>query len=173
MAQKDQEIIRKRAPFVDMVVGTGQLAEVPLLVEKVKTTREPQLAVSLGRTDAGPTRCGSQLRQLRPHSRSHDAANALPGIRPHPDWLRQILHLLRGSQHSRTEQSRPPEHILTEVRQLVEQGCKEVTLLGQTVNSYLNAAAMAAKRASQISLSQCTTYPDWNVSSSSPITPGI
>jgi tRNA-2-methylthio-N6-dimethylallyladenosine synthase len=34
------------------------------------------------------------------------------------------------------EQSRHPDHVLAEVRQLVDQGCKEVTLLGQTVNSY-------------------------------------
>jgi len=34
------------------------------------------------------------------------------------------------------EQSRPPEHILAEVRRLAEEGCREVTLLGQTVNSY-------------------------------------
>ena len=34
MAQKDQELIRKRAPYVDMVVGTGQLAEVPRLVDE-------------------------------------------------------------------------------------------------------------------------------------------
>src|SRR5207249_12340525 len=34
------------------------------------------------------------------------------------------------------EQSRPPEHIAAEVRQLAGEGCKEITLLGQTVNSY-------------------------------------
>src|SRR5262249_11553728 len=34
------------------------------------------------------------------------------------------------------EQSRPPEHVLAEVRQLAAEGCKEITLLGQTVNSY-------------------------------------
>ncbi|HUR53887.1 MAG TPA: tRNA (N6-isopentenyl adenosine(37)-C2)-methylthiotransferase MiaB, partial [Gemmataceae bacterium] len=53
MAQKDQELIRKRAPFVDMVVGTGQLARVPELVAAVRATGEPQYALSLGRTDAG------------------------------------------------------------------------------------------------------------------------
>jgi tRNA-2-methylthio-N6-dimethylallyladenosine synthase len=34
------------------------------------------------------------------------------------------------------EQSRPPREIETEIRQLAEQGCLEVTLIGQTVNSY-------------------------------------
>jgi tRNA-2-methylthio-N6-dimethylallyladenosine synthase len=34
------------------------------------------------------------------------------------------------------EQARPPEHIVTESRHLAEHGCLEITLLGQTVNSY-------------------------------------
>ena len=34
------------------------------------------------------------------------------------------------------EQSRPPEHIVLEATRLAEQGCKDITLIGQTVNSY-------------------------------------
>jgi tRNA-2-methylthio-N6-dimethylallyladenosine synthase len=34
------------------------------------------------------------------------------------------------------EQGRHPDHIAEEVRQLASEGCKEVTLIGQTVNSY-------------------------------------
>ena len=42
-----------------------------------------------------------------------------------------IVPLVRGP-----EQGRPPQDIETEARQLAEQGCLELTLLGQTVNSY-------------------------------------
>src|ERR1700693_1373039 len=47
MAQKDQELIPKRAPFVDSVCGPGQLARLPELIEQVRSTGEPQLALSL------------------------------------------------------------------------------------------------------------------------------
>lgn len=138
MAQKDQDIIRKRAPYVDMVVGTGQLAEVPALVEKVKTTREPQLAVSLGRSDAGRHDVEASFVSYDP---TRDST-----MRPTP--FQAYVRIQIGCDKFCTycvvpstrgpEQSRPPEHILAEVRQLVDQGCKEVTLLGQTVNSYVH-----------------------------------
>src|SRR6185295_3085952 len=38
------------------------------------------------------------------------------------------------------EQSRPPAHIVAEARQLAAEGCREITLLGQTVNSYKHGA---------------------------------
>jgi tRNA-2-methylthio-N6-dimethylallyladenosine synthase len=136
MAQKDQELIRKRAPYVDMVVGTGQLAEVPRLVEKVKKTREPQLAVSLGRADAG-------RHDVEASFVSYDPTRD-PTMRPTP--FQAYVRIQIGCDKFCTycvvpstrgpEQSRPLEHIVAEVRQLVDQGCKEVTLLGQTVNSY-------------------------------------
>ena len=137
MAQKDQEMIRKRAPFVDMVVGTGQLAQVPALVEKVKETRQPQYALSLGRSDAG-------RHEVEASFVSYDPARD-PSMRP--TAFQAFVRIQIGCDKFCTycvvpatrgpEQSRPPEHILAEVRQLVEQGCKEVTLLGQTVNSYV------------------------------------
>ena len=136
MAQKDQELIRKRAPHVDLVVGTGQLSRVPELVEKVKATREPQYALSLGRTDAGRHEVEASFVSFDP---VRDAS-----MRPTP--FQAFVRVQIGCDKFCTycvvpttrgpEQSRPPEHVLAEVKQLVQQGCKEVTLIGQTVNSY-------------------------------------
>src|SRR5215813_4642043 len=52
MAQKDQDSIRRRAPHVDIVCGTGQLARVPELIAEVERTGAPQMAVSLDRKEA-------------------------------------------------------------------------------------------------------------------------
>src|SRR3954447_16481706 len=52
MAQKDQELIRRRAPHVDIVCGTGQLAKLPELIAEVEKTGDLQMALSLDRTDS-------------------------------------------------------------------------------------------------------------------------
>jgi len=136
MAQKDQELIRKRAPFVDLVVGTGQLARVPELVEAVRATGQPQFALSLGRTDAGRHVVEASFVSFDP---ARDSA-----ARPTP--FQAFVRVQFGCDKFCTycvvpstrgpEQSRPPDHILAEAKQLAGQGCKEVTLIGQTVNSY-------------------------------------
>src|SRR5712675_2664879 len=46
MAQKDQELIRKRAPHVDIVCGTGQLARLPELIAEAKRSGILQVALS-------------------------------------------------------------------------------------------------------------------------------
>src|SRR5436305_4481001 len=51
MAQKDQELIRKRAPHVDIICGTGQLARLAELIGEVRDTGKPQTALSLDRTE--------------------------------------------------------------------------------------------------------------------------
>lgn len=136
MAQKDQDAIRGRAPYVDMVVGTGQLAKIPELVRAVQSTGKPQYALSLGRKDAG-------RHEVEASFESYDPARD-PQMRPTP--FQAFVRIQIGCDKFCTycvvpttrgpEQSRHPDHILQEIRVLVEQGAKEVTLLGQTVNSY-------------------------------------
>jgi tRNA-2-methylthio-N6-dimethylallyladenosine synthase len=150
MAQKDQELVRKRAPYVDMIVGTGQLGAVPELVDKVRATRKPQLAVSLGRAEGG-------RHEVEASFVSYDPARD-PSMRPTP--FQAYVRIQIGCDKFCTycvvpstrgpEQSRPPEHIWGEVRQLVDQGCKEVTLLGQTVNSYVYASGTRKTRLSDL-----------------------
>ena len=136
MAQKDQKLIFEKAPYVDIVVGPGQLQQIPDLIEKVKSDSGQYTAVSLGRKNGS-------LEQIK---RSHETFDPLrdPTMRPTPfqAYLRIqigcdkfctycIVPMTRGP-----EQGRPPKEILDEAKILADQGCKEITLVGQTVNSY-------------------------------------
>jgi tRNA-2-methylthio-N6-dimethylallyladenosine synthase len=136
MAQKDQELVKKRAPHVDIICGPGQLAQLPALIAEVEKTGKLQLAVSLGRADAS--------RPEVEHSfESYDPMRD-PSMRP--TRFQAYVRIMIGCDKFCTycivpsvrgpEQSRHPEHIAAEVRQLAAEGCKEITLLGQTVNSY-------------------------------------
>src|ERR1700730_5474750 len=49
MAQKDQELVLRRAPHVDIVCGTGQLSRLPELIAEVEKSGEKQMALSLAR----------------------------------------------------------------------------------------------------------------------------
>jgi tRNA-2-methylthio-N6-dimethylallyladenosine synthase len=136
MAQKDKTLVFERAPHVDLVVGTGQLAQIPELVDEARTNRQQRLAVSLDRRDA--TR-----QEVSDSFQSYDPLRD-PEMRPSP--FQAFVRIMIGCDKFCTycvvpmtrgpEQSRPPRHIVQEVRQLAGEGVKEVTLLGQTVNSY-------------------------------------
>ena len=136
MAQKDQELIRKRAPWVDLVVGPGQLHQVPSLVDDVLAGGGPRIEVSLDR------KAGSRdaiARSFESYDPDRDAA-----MRPTP--FQAFIRTQTGCDkfcafcvvpHVRgPEQARSPETIVAEARKLVEEGCREITLIGQTVNSY-------------------------------------
>jgi tRNA-2-methylthio-N6-dimethylallyladenosine synthase len=136
MAQKDQELILRRAPHVDVVCGTGQLARLPELIAEVHKTGRRQLALSLDRKE------GSR-HEVETSFESYDPMRD-PSMRPSP--FQAYVRIMIGCDKFCTycivpsvrgpEQSRQPEHIAAEVRSLAAEGCKEVTLLGQTVNSY-------------------------------------
>jgi tRNA-2-methylthio-N6-dimethylallyladenosine synthase len=136
MAQKDQQLVFNRAPFVDLVVGPGQLAKIPDLIEEIFAGKGQQMAVGLGRT------AGS----VDDIKRSHETFDPLrdPTMRPTP--FQAYLRIQIGCDKFCTycvvpntrgpEQGRPPAQIIEEARLLAEQGCLEIILLGQTVNSY-------------------------------------
>jgi tRNA-2-methylthio-N6-dimethylallyladenosine synthase len=136
MAQKDQESIFRRAPHVDIVVGPGQLSRVPELLGGAQREGATRIAVSRARNDGS-------LETIAASFETYDADRE-PSTRPTP--FQAFIRVMMGCDKFCTycivpavrgpEQSRPPAAILGEARLLADQGVKEITLLGQTVNSY-------------------------------------
>ena len=136
MAQKDQAGIFRRAPHVDFVVGTGQLQEIPNLIRNAQDGERKQLAVSLERTAGSRDKVASSFESYDP------LRDAEMRPSPHQAFVRIMIGcdkfctycVVPGTRGP--EQSRLPSEIAHEVRQLAAEGVQEVTLLGQTVNSY-------------------------------------
>jgi tRNA-2-methylthio-N6-dimethylallyladenosine synthase len=122
MAQLRQEDILHRAPVVDLVFGSPAIARVGELVERVRRERRPVLE-----TGEGPL----VKITARPPSASRLKAfvTVMEGCEKHCTFC--IVPRTRGR-----ERSHPPETVLAEIRSLADEGCREVTLLGQTVNAY-------------------------------------
>lgn len=137
MAQVESVQIKKRAPFVDLVVGTGNIASIPSLIRSANERR--QLTPYASRIPALtslelPPRKGAvvtdvPLRNIlrKPKLKAH--VPIMYGCDKFCTFC--IVPFTRGR-----ERSRPTAEILAEIRNLALQGTKEVTLLGQTVNSY-------------------------------------
>ena len=122
MAPRDGDIIRSRAPFVDLLVGPRSLSRLPDLVRQVQLQRQPIDSVDLF-DDPTP---------LTPVRRS-SAVSAWVDIIYGCSYACTFCAVptARGA-----EVSRPPQQILDEIDELVALGYREITLLGQTVNAY-------------------------------------
>ena len=128
MAQLRAEEIRRRAPHVDFVVGTGNLAEIPALVQEALQGAQFAARIDL------PERRGAVVTHLPTRHVGRDGKlKAHVPIQYGCDKFCTfcIVPTTRGR-----ERSRPTEEILDEVKRLADLGTKEVCLLGQTVNSY-------------------------------------
>jgi tRNA-2-methylthio-N6-dimethylallyladenosine synthase len=141
MAQKDQDLIFRRAPHVDLVLGPGQLGQMPGLLDEIAAGGGPRLEVALDRNTASR----GEVQQ------SFSPFNPLRVVDARPGRHQAMVRIMFGCDKFCTycvvpsvrgpEQSRPVEEIVAEVSRLADQGCLEVTLLGQTVNSYKGTAA--------------------------------
>ncbi|MDR1959602.1 MAG: tRNA (N6-isopentenyl adenosine(37)-C2)-methylthiotransferase MiaB [Planctomycetaceae bacterium] len=136
MAQKDQDIIFRRAPHVDLVIGPGQLHRLADAVLSIAEDRKPRLEVSLNRIRRPQDEVKASFEQYDPQRFAPMRDNPFQamvrimfGCNKFCSYC--IVPNVRGP-----EQSRSPAEIEAEIRQLAEQGCVEMTLIGQTVNSY-------------------------------------
>jgi len=128
MAQLRADEIKRRAPQVDFVVGTAQIAQIPALVEEAANSRKFRKRVDLPERKGAivtdiPTRHVGRDSKLKCHVPIQYGCDKFCTF--------CIVPTTRGR-----ERSRPTDEIFEEVAKLVSFGTKEVTLLGQTVNSY-------------------------------------
>jgi tRNA-2-methylthio-N6-dimethylallyladenosine synthase len=123
MAMAKKETLFRKLPQIDFIIGTNNISDLNNVLDEVLTTGRPSI-----RTD----------------DKFEENLDYLAAKRDDP--IKAFVSIIRGCDKFCTycvvpytrgqEVSRPPESIEEECRRLVDQGYKEITLLGQNVNSY-------------------------------------
>src|SRR6056297_1719991 len=124
MAERIKDQIIDKEQLVDIVVGPDAYRDIPNLLEEVEDGRKAvNVLLSLEETYA----------DISPVRTSGNGVTAFVSIMRGCDNMCAfcVVPFTRGR-----ERSRPLSSILREIEELSEQGYKEITLLGQNVNSY-------------------------------------
>lgn len=124
VAQALGEAIFERAPFVDFVVGTGEVERVGQIVAEVRAERRRVLALNL--PGESPV---DQFRLIARGSPFQAYVTVIEGCDQFCTFC--VVPFTRGR-----ERSRRSSDVLGELSELACRGYTEVTLLGQTVNAY-------------------------------------
>ncbi len=124
VAQAEGEEIMRRQPLVDLVVGPQSYHRLPEMEEKAQTG-EKVLDTDFPEED--------KFEQLKRRPKAKRGPAAFLTVQEGCDKFCAfcVVPYTRGA-----EVSRPADRILTEARDLVERGVREITLLGQNVNAY-------------------------------------
>ena len=123
MAQKEGDNLMRRAPHIDFVLGTGKVQELTRIIAEIRAEHSPVVDVALS---------DSEIAEDLPVARGGKFSAWVPimyGCNNYCTYC--IVPYVRGR-----ERSRAPEEVVAEVRRAVAEGYREVTLLGQNVNSY-------------------------------------
>jgi tRNA-2-methylthio-N6-dimethylallyladenosine synthase len=139
MAQRAGAEIARRAPHIDLVAGTAQMERIPELIRERKSLLESGKAT--------PNKASDVLIQLQLPRKKQESQLFLPERkRVTTGKLKSFVSIMYGCDKfcafcivpltRGKERSRPADDIVAEVTHLAAHGTKEVTLLGQTVNSY-------------------------------------
>jgi tRNA-2-methylthio-N6-dimethylallyladenosine synthase len=131
VASQEGEAITRRAPFVDLVFGPQTLHRLPEMIAELRRTGRSVVDVSFPEIE--------KFDHL-PAPRAEGATafvSIMEGCSKYCSFC--IVPYTRGD-----EISRPFDSVLAEIRQLADQGVREVTLLGQNVNAYAGAMSDGA-----------------------------
>ncbi len=123
MAQKDKDLIIKKAPYVDVVFGTHNIGSLPVLLERARIEESAQVEIKESLEHFPST--------LPVKRDSAFSAWVSVSVGCNNTCTFCIVPQLRG-----IEKDRPASEIIQEVKALVGQGVIEITLLGQNVNAY-------------------------------------
>ena len=126
VASQEGAGIVERAPYVDIVFGPQTLHRLPALIARRRQTGLPQVDISFPEIE--------KFDHLPPARVDGSAAfvSIMEGCSKYCSFC--VVPYTRGE-----EVSRPFDDVLTEVADLVDQGVREITLLGQNVNAYRGA----------------------------------
>ncbi|MBB5017107.1 tRNA-2-methylthio-N6-dimethylallyladenosine synthase [Chitinivorax tropicus] len=128
VASQEGDAIVKRAPYVDVVFGPQTLHRLPELIAERQQSGRSQVDISFPEVE--------KFDHMPPAKVEGATAfvSIMEGCSKYCSFC--VVPYTRGE-----EVSRPFEDVLTEIAGLVQQGVKEVTLLGQNVNAYLGRMA--------------------------------
>jgi tRNA-2-methylthio-N6-dimethylallyladenosine synthase len=126
VASQEGAAIIERAPYIDIVFGPQTLHRLPQLIQQRHAQHKPQVDISFPEIE--------KFDNLPPARVEGASAfvSIMEGCSKYCTYC--VVPYTRGE-----EVSRPFEDVLTEVAGLVDQGVKEITLLGQNVNAYRGA----------------------------------
>ncbi|ESQ13624.1 MAG TPA: tRNA (N6-isopentenyl adenosine(37)-C2)-methylthiotransferase MiaB [Chromatiaceae bacterium] len=123
VASQEGELIRQRAPYVDLVFGPQTLHRLPHMLDQLERRQGPQIDVSFPEIEKFD--CLPEPRADGPKA----FVSVMEGCSKYCTYC--VVPYTRGE-----EISRPFDDVIAEVASLAEQGVREVNLLGQNVNAY-------------------------------------
>ena len=123
MAQNEGDKIFKRMPHVNLVCGTRMFSKLPELLDEISGNNKRVLAID----ENGEVDFDRMVTQRR--NQYNAFVSIMRGCDNYCSYC--IVPYVRGREFSRSVTD-----IVNEVKNLADDGCKEITLLGQNVNSY-------------------------------------
>jgi tRNA-2-methylthio-N6-dimethylallyladenosine synthase len=142
VASQEGAAIVQRAPYVDVVFGPQTLHRLPQLIAQRRALGRPQVDISFPEIE--------KFDHL-PAARVEGASafvSIMEGCSKYCSYC--VVPYTRGE-----EVSRPLDDVMAEVATLVDQGVKEITLLGQNVNAYRGAMGTSGEIADFALLIEC------------------